>query len=863
MKSLPLSRYRQTATWVFTATLLSACGGSDESLPQMTINNDRFTEIPGRQGGVTGSVLANDTLDNAGLGGAEFTLSLISADAPLTLSPDGRVQVAAMTSAGEYQLQYRVCLAEYASLCATGNVAVEVSASTLTLSDESISDLRGNDAQTLAMVLANDRLDGEVLDPADVTVKVVESDEPLSLLDLEVRMAGNTPAGDYQLHYQVCENLNPSNCQDAAVNVQVVPAALTMTDESLSGINGGYAQRLVDLLANDLLDGVAMDPAEVTLTALEADAVLTIEEQALQLEGGTLAGEYQLNYRVCEQLNPQNCADAVAMVSVEKGQFMQGLAGLKYVSDSASGYTDEQGGYDYQAGDRIQFFVGNSAIGEAVAAHANLSVFDLFPGAEFPTTARAMRRFQNSYYMDGRLTELSQAVNAALLLYSLDSDKQAENGISLNTQLHDLLIDNAFDLNKKIGSFDNHGLKLTMHKAYNNALIANADTPDPHVVMAYLNTRYGAEDTVFSVVEERYSEGDYREIYRYNFDADNHQFNSEHYELDAQGEALPDTRYEQFEYYDAYLNYFGYESFYQGTPERQSIVERDIHGRMTVSSNFQNDILTSRYTYTYHDNGLVSGQTNDRNGDGTIDYQYWYRFDEAGNEIEQIQDINGDGNYDYIYRSEYEDGRLVKYQEYWDVSYNAEGMDTLDAETLFYFDDQGRRTQVVNNNFARGNVTVTDYHYDEAGHLSMVTIDRNPDDESIDLIYYYTYNAKGQLEEFRYDNGGDGVSESGSVYRYDDHGNQIYRAQFANGDFDNPTYQIFSEYDELGNQLRNDTDNNGDGVIDYSYLATTDESGYVSVDEGIRYTNGEPTSSWKYEYTRKASNLVEYWYYGY
>ena len=66
-------------------------------------------------------------------------------------------------------------------------------------------------------VLTNDTLNGTPIVPADVTITPVTTGPLTVNADGTVTVAPGTPAGPYTVTYQVCENLNPANCDTADV----------------------------------------------------------------------------------------------------------------------------------------------------------------------------------------------------------------------------------------------------------------------------------------------------------------------------------------------------------------------------------------------------------------------------------------------------------------------------------------------------------------------------------------------------------------------------------------------------------------------------------------------------------------------
>ena len=66
----------------------------------------------------------------------------------------------------------------------------------------------------------------------------------------------NTPSGDYSFQYQICDKLNPSNCDIATVTVTVAAPDIVAIDDTyaaVSGVNGSSNVGVV--FDNDTLNG--------------------------------------------------------------------------------------------------------------------------------------------------------------------------------------------------------------------------------------------------------------------------------------------------------------------------------------------------------------------------------------------------------------------------------------------------------------------------------------------------------------------------------------------------------------------------------------------------------------------------------
>ena len=177
----------------------------------------------------------------------------------------------------------------------------------------------------MSNVLDNDLLNGVAVIPSEVVISALSDPADgvtLNILTGEVTVAPGTPAGTYFITYQICEVLNPTNCDPALVTVVVsaTPIVANDDDASLTPVNGYTGGTAVNnVLDNDLLNGVAVIPSEVVISALSdpADGVtLDILTGAVSVAPGTPAGTYFIEYQICEVLNPTNCDPALVTVVV-------------------------------------------------------------------------------------------------------------------------------------------------------------------------------------------------------------------------------------------------------------------------------------------------------------------------------------------------------------------------------------------------------------------------------------------------------------------------------------------------------------------------------------------------------------------
>jgi gliding motility-associated-like protein len=111
--------------------------------------------------------------------------------------------------------------------------------------------------------------------------------------------------------------LNPTNCEQAVVTITVSPAAIDAVNNTFGPINGYTGATTASVLTNDLLNGVAVIPSQVTLTGVTVPTGFTLNANGtITVAAGIAAGTYTVTYQICEVLNPTNCDQAVVTITV-------------------------------------------------------------------------------------------------------------------------------------------------------------------------------------------------------------------------------------------------------------------------------------------------------------------------------------------------------------------------------------------------------------------------------------------------------------------------------------------------------------------------------------------------------------------
>ncbi|WP_407492465.1 beta strand repeat-containing protein [Pseudooceanicola sp. MF1-13] len=293
--------------------------------------NDTPGAINGTNGGSTTSVLGNDTLNGAGVSLAAVDLTPGTAPSPtagaITMNADGTVTVSAGTTAGSYPFNYTICETLNPANCDTATTTIIVGAAPLDAVDVTPTSVNGSLGGTMPSVLSNDTLNGAAVTLADVNFTPGAAPTPTAGSitmnpDGTITIAPGTTAGSYTYSYQICEKLNPTNCDTATVTVVVDTAPIDAVDDTPPAINGFVGGTSPSILANDTLSTLAVNAADITLTpgAIPTPTVGTLTmngDGTVTVGAGTTAGTYTIPYQICENLNPANCDTATLTLVVD------------------------------------------------------------------------------------------------------------------------------------------------------------------------------------------------------------------------------------------------------------------------------------------------------------------------------------------------------------------------------------------------------------------------------------------------------------------------------------------------------------------------------------------------------------------
>ncbi|MFC6269512.1 Ig-like domain-containing protein [Frigoriflavimonas asaccharolytica] len=283
-------------------------------------NNDTFSIPMGTTN--TTSVLTNDTLNGnvATLTNVNIT-QVSTTNLGVTLDPaTGLTSVAAGTPAGTYTINYKICDKTSTATCNNATVTVTVPSLSIDAVTETFPAINGTSGGTTATsVLLNDTLGTQAATLTNVNLTAITVPTGLTLnASGTITVAPNTPAGNYNVTYKICDKVNPANCDTVTSTVPVTAPAIVAVDDVYTILPGDTG--IPNVLANDKLNGSSATLGNVNITQLSttnSGVTLNPATGLISVATGTPAGIYTVNYRICDKVNPANCTTANAVVTVE------------------------------------------------------------------------------------------------------------------------------------------------------------------------------------------------------------------------------------------------------------------------------------------------------------------------------------------------------------------------------------------------------------------------------------------------------------------------------------------------------------------------------------------------------------------
>lgn len=258
------------------------------------------------------NIFDNDELNGFPLNPIDVSMTVLKPfpENTVVLHPDGSVDVPPNTPAGVYTLTYQISTPLGES--STAEVTIEVIDYVPQAMDDygTVENSFGKD--NLLNVLDNDLLNGLPATLENILLTEVENNTSGVLTlnaDGSVDVASGTVGGTYELIYQICDKEDPAKCDTATVTVYVEVTLLEAVPDDFGTIGYGRGGIIGNVLTNDRLNGMPLEPGKVQVELIEKDGIVGVEltaEGDLIIPSELAPGEYVLVYEIAESLNSEN-----------------------------------------------------------------------------------------------------------------------------------------------------------------------------------------------------------------------------------------------------------------------------------------------------------------------------------------------------------------------------------------------------------------------------------------------------------------------------------------------------------------------------------------------------------------------------
>jgi len=273
---------------------------------------------------------------------------------PYVDTTTGKVIVPVGTKPGNHQITYQVCDKlpagqEAAQTCKTATITIPVAANSATSADDDYSSNPVEFSSTAtsyvkngtddANVLSNDALGSNTTITTNL-VDITQTHTPHSGVTIEtatgkVKVAPNTPAGEYTLKYTIAEKGGGPSSTESTVKV-VVKNKLTLGSGNVpSSVNpptGNTPAEIGDVLNGTKLNGatpaIGTGPNQVTIAVVTpatpqgSNPVPTLDPATgkVKIPAGVPAGPYTIKYKICDNATgaAQSCEEKTLTINVAR-----------------------------------------------------------------------------------------------------------------------------------------------------------------------------------------------------------------------------------------------------------------------------------------------------------------------------------------------------------------------------------------------------------------------------------------------------------------------------------------------------------------------------------------------------------------
>ncbi len=538
-------------------------------------------------------------------------------------------------------------------------------------------------------------------------------------------------------------------------------------------------------------------------------------------------------------------SDALVIVDETLNLVIEGLDYSTTIDDGsvvASGTTDSLGGYQYVEGYDTKFHLGNLLI-QTLSGEADQNFIDI---KLFPNVASDIKSMFINNFKSIPLTNTSLQFNRLRLLFTLDSDQDASNGIQLSSQTRTTFSNYSLSINSRPNKFAAHAGEILQ--------LLNLMLLEPSLTLYHVYHYFGLDiftdkdnTSLHNIPLNKTIDG---LIYSPNEGGEGINVKTTDYEYDAFDREIfvsyeSDTLGIHTEYNEA-----GYKTLYYGDGSDSQTWQYNAAGFITIyQAETQNGSLFDRDVYHYDGDGNLT------HSEGRYNYGY------------------GMENTNTTYTHDFTTGNLLTRN-----FYRPEG--SYNSTETYQYDLMGRQTYHNRTTTVGINTTAT-WQYDVDGYITRQKIDKGAkgtiserefnEDKQLTRLVSTVWLASRIIEtetNYYYDNNGvlyesdvdtadthnastlDGIPNSITEYHYDSNDNLLYSNVV--GMLATATFEYNS--DNLVSRLI--TDSNQDGSAN-SYTLYEYDANYIKNKEIIDLVaDGDPEviTNWSYRTTKMLLN---------
>jgi uncharacterized repeat protein (TIGR01451 family) len=235
----------------------------------------------------------------------------------------GAISTTAAVQPGTYSIIYQLCdNSTPTPNCATTTDTVTVTALIIPVT-ESGSAISGTASSPIANVASNDLVNG-VVAVIGTNATVTQSGTWAAGITLntttgEISTDAAVQPGIYSVTYQLCDTNSPANCATMVDTITVAASILPAT-ESGTAVSGTAATPIINVVSNDLVNGVAAaigTNATVAQVGIwHAGITLNTTTGAITTTATVQPGSYSVTYQLCDKNSPVNCATMIDTITV-------------------------------------------------------------------------------------------------------------------------------------------------------------------------------------------------------------------------------------------------------------------------------------------------------------------------------------------------------------------------------------------------------------------------------------------------------------------------------------------------------------------------------------------------------------------